>query len=278
MRTMIHTRCGNPRLAALSVAMMVGLVTLGSSQLAAQDPDPPANRAALTRTLAAIASTPLGAFTPVGPVMATSGDDPLLFGFRLQYGSRALPEQRTLSSYGFTAKVQIEGGALIAGTIGYQRTDKDICFNEESCDEDRMMAGLRYSNNLVTTRPFIKLPFFSENDATGTAALEFGAGWANKGLGEKPHWTADVTVPLSLGVGQYIRVVTYATPSLAMAWGTTDRRWSRGQRFLLGGGVTAQEIGRPIGVTGLDLSIGVQRIFSPYGTSFGATISWMHVP
>ena len=276
MRTMTPVSRLSVRFAIVAAAVGV-LAVLASSPLAAQEPDPPTNRAGLNRTLAAIASTPLGAFTPVGPVMATSGDDRLLYGFRFHYSTRSLPEQRTLGSYGLTSKVQIEGGALIAGTIGYQRADKDICL-ESSCDEDRMMAGLRYSNNLVTTRPFIKLPFFSENDATGTAALEFGAGWANKGLGEKPHWTADVTVPLSLGVGQYIRVVTFATPSIAMAWGTTDRRWSRGQRFLLGGGVTAQEIGQLVGVTGLDLSVGVQRIFSPYGTSFGATISWMHVP
>ena len=269
--------CRPPWQLAAVAAVAFGLLITVAAPVAAQDDEPPANRARMSRTLAAIAATPLGAFTPVGPVMATSGDDPLLYGFRLHYSTRSLPEQRTLTSYGLTSKVQIEGGALIAGTIGFQRADKDICL-EASCDEDRMMAGLRYSNNLVTTRPFIKLPFFSENDATGTAALELGAGWANKGLGEKPHWTADVTVPLSLGVGQYIRVVTFATPSIAMAWGTTDRRWSRGQRFLLGGGVTAQEIGQLIGVTGLDLSVGVQRVFSRYGTSLGATVSWMRVP
>ena len=72
----------------------------------------------MSRTLAALASTPLGAFTPVGPVMATSGDDPLLFGFRLHYASRSLPGDRTLASYGLTTKVQIEGGALIAATVG----------------------------------------------------------------------------------------------------------------------------------------------------------------
>ena len=277
MRTMTSARGDDRRVSAI-VASLVGLsLALASSRLAAQETEPPPAPSGMSRTLAALASTPLGAFTPVGPVMATSGDDPLLFGFRLHYASRSLPGDRTLASYGLTTKVQIEGGALIAATVGVQRADKDICVGT-SCDADRMMTELRYSNNLVTTRPFIKLPFFSENDATGTAALELGAGWANKGLGEKPHWTADVTVPLSLGVGQYIRVVTFATPSLAIAWGTTDRRWSRGQRFLLGGGVTAQEVGRLIGVTGLDLSVGVKRIFSPYGTSLGATISYMRVP
>ena len=278
MRTMTVTSRAAGLVSAIGTFARVALFTTAlASVLAAQDTEPPTTPAGMSRTLAALASTPLGAFTPVGPVMATSGDDPLLFGFRLHYSSRALPGDRSLASYGLTSKVQIEGGALIAGTIGVQRASRDICV-DSSCDSDRMMVGLRYSNNLVTTRPFIELPFFSGNDATGTAALEFGAGWANKGLGEKPHWAADVTVPLSLGVGQYIRVVTFATPSLAMAWGTTERRWSRGQRFLLGGGVTAQEIGRLIGVTGLDLSVGVQRIFSPYGTALGATVSWMHVP
>lgn len=231
----------------------------------------------LSRTLGAIASTPLGALTPVGPVMPTSRDDTLVFGFRLQYGSRALPQRRSLTSYGLVTDLQIQGGPLISGTLGYQRGDADLC-NQPSCDTHRLMAGVRYSTYLVTTRPFLRLPFFTENDATGTATLEFGAGWANKGFGEKQHWTADVTVPLSIAVGQTIRVVPFATPTFAVAWGTTGRRWSRGQRFLIGGGVTAQEIGQVIGLTGLDVTLALQRAFSPYGTTLGVTVSWMHVP
>jgi len=231
----------------------------------------------MSRTLAAIASTPLGALTPVGPVMATSRDEALLVGFRLQYGSRALDADRSLTSYGLTTNLQIEGGPLISGTVGYQRGDPAIC-DETSCDDTRVMAGLRYSKNLVTTRPFLRVPFFTENDATGTAALEFGAGWAEKGFNERQHWTADVTVPLSLAVGQRVRVVPFLTPSFAVAWGTTERKWSRGQRFLVGGGITAQEIGKFVGLTGLDLTFGFQRLFSPHGTTLGATVSWMHVP
>lgn len=273
MRTMAPTRWTIGRSTVIAgLVSLASFTALASERLGAQT-----TPTGLARTLAAIASTPLGALTPVGPLMATSGDDALLFGFRLQYGSRALPEQRSLTSYGLTTKMQIQGGALIAGTVGYQRADADIC-TESSCEAHRWMAGIRYSNNLVTTRPFVRVPFFTENDATGTAALELGAGWANNGFGERPHWTADVTVPLSLAVGQSIRVVTFATPTLAVAWGTTERRWSRGQRFLLGGGVTAQEVGQLIGLTGLDLTVALQRAFSPYGTTLGATISWMHVP
>src|SRR5690349_1183247 len=71
----------------------------------------------LTRTLAAIASTPLGALTPVGPTMAASRDDALLFGVRFQYGSRDLPENRTLTSYAASLNAQLEGGALISATV-----------------------------------------------------------------------------------------------------------------------------------------------------------------
>src|SRR5215218_9468698 len=97
----------------------------------------------LTRTLSAIASTPLGALTPVGPVMATNRDDTLLLGFRLQYGSRALPGERSLTSYGLVTTAQVEGGALISGTVGYQRGDADLCA-QPSCDAHRLMAGVRY--------------------------------------------------------------------------------------------------------------------------------------
>jgi len=235
------------------------------------------SRTELSRTLAAIASTPLGALTPVGPIMATSRDDTLLFGFRLHYGSRGLSDGHSLKSYGLTTNLQIEGGALISGTVGYQQGSSGLC-GETSCDDTRLMGELRYSNNLVTTRPFLRVPFFTENDATGTAGLQIGVGWAEKGFNERQHWTADVTVPLSLAVGQRVRVVPFLTPAFAFAWGTTDRQWSRGQRFLVGGGVTAQEIGQFIGLTGLDVTFGFQRAFSPHGTTLGATVSWMHVP
>ena len=248
-----------------------------SSMLAAQTPEGPPSATGMTRTLAAIASTPLGALTSVGPLMATSRDDKLLVGFRLQYGSRQLDAGRSLTSYGLTSDLQIEGGAVFSGTIGYQRGDDALCA-VTSCDADRMMAGLRYSKNVVTTRPFLRVPFFTDNDATGTAALELGGGWANKAFGEKPHWTADLTVPLSLAVGQRTRIVVFATPAVAVAWGTTDRRWSRGQRFLTGAGVTIQEIGRWVGIEGIDLTGAMQRAFSPLGTTFGATISYMHIP
>lgn len=269
MRTTALTRL--PLVRSYVISGLTSLVLFVSSDLRAQ------SRTELSRTLAAIASTPLGALTPVGPVMATSRDDTLLFGFRLQYGSRGLDEGRSLTSYGLTTNLQIQGGALISGTIGYQHGDDDLC-DPSSCDTNRLMAGLRYTSNLVTTRPFLQLPFFSENDATGTAALEIGAGWAEEGFNERQHWTADLTVPLSLAVGQRVRIVPFATPSLALAWGTTERKWSRGQRFLIGGGVTAQEIGQFIGLTGLDLTVGFQRAFSPHGTTLGATVSWMHVP
>jgi hypothetical protein len=180
-------------LAAASISLALA-VQVSPARLSAQDepPLPPITATGLSRTLAAIVSTPLGALTPVGPVMATSRDDPFLFGFRLQYGSHALPAGRSLTSYALTTNAQINGGALISATVGHQRGDGDICI-ERSCDADRWMAGLRYSTSIVTTRPFIELPFFNKNDATGTAALEFGAGWANKGFDEKPHWTADIT-------------------------------------------------------------------------------------
>lgn len=254
------------------VAVVLSLVLLVAENVAAQT-----TGLGLSRTVAAIASTPLGAFTATGPVMATSGDDKFLFGFRLRYGSHDLPQRRSLSSYGLTGLMQIEGGALIAGTFGYQHGESEICALSD-CDANRVMAGIRYANNLVTTRPFMRVPGFTENDATGTMALEFGAGWAEKGFGEGQHWTADITVPLSLAVGQQIRVVTFATPAVVMAWGTTDRRWSRGQRVMLGGGVTLQEIGQVLGMTGLDVSLGFQRVFSPFGTTLGATVTWMHVP
>src|SRR5688572_24324041 len=104
------------------IATVSSIVLLASESARAQT-----TGLGLSRTAAAIASTPLGAFIPTGPAMATSGDDKFLFGFRLQYGAQDLPLERSLTSYGLTGLLQIEGGALVAGTIGYQRGNSEIC-------------------------------------------------------------------------------------------------------------------------------------------------------
>ena len=117
MRTMSRIRL---RLGRCHVIAGLVLSLLASRSLAAQ------SATEMSRTLAAIASTPLGALTPVGPVMATSRDDALLFGFRLQYGSRALDAGRSLASYGLATNLQIQGGALIAQRAGDQRATLDL--------------------------------------------------------------------------------------------------------------------------------------------------------
>src|SRR5436190_19811971 len=142
----VRTRGGRwPVITALASLPFLSVSTLGAQ-----------SRTELTRTLAAIASTPLGALTPTGPVMATSRDDTLLFGFRLQYGSRGLSDSQSLRAYGLTANAQIQGGALVSGTLGYQQGSDDICA-DVSCDDARLMAALRYSNNVIPTRPFLRV-------------------------------------------------------------------------------------------------------------------------
>src|SRR5436190_18738447 len=95
------------------ITALASLPFLSPSTLGAQ------SRTELTRTLAAIASTPLGALTPTGPVMATSRDDTLLVGLRLQYRSRGLSDSQSRKAYGLTTKPQIQAGALLPGTLGY---------------------------------------------------------------------------------------------------------------------------------------------------------------
>ena len=119
------------------IAGSVSMALLVSRMLGAQSTG---SETGLSRTLAAIASTPLGALTPVGPVMPTSRDDRLLVGFRLQYGSRALDAGRSLTSYGLVSNLQIEGGPLLSGTVGYQRGNGEFCI-ESPCDTNRLMAA-----------------------------------------------------------------------------------------------------------------------------------------
>ena len=231
----------------------------------------------LSSTLAAYAGVPLGALPPAAPAMPTSRDDTLLVGVRLQYATRALPAGQRLTSYGIGSDVQIQGRTIISGLVGYQSADAGVCAIT-ACKDHRAMAAVRLVSNMVTTRPFLHVPFFGGNSATGSAGFELGGGWGGKAFDENQHWSADVSVPLSLSVGQGLRVEPIATPTFAAVWGSTTRSWNYKQRFLVSGGLGLQEIGQWIGVRGLDLTVSIQRLFDPHGTSVGITASWIHLP
>lgn len=236
-----------------------------------------ASATGLPASLATYAGTPLGALPPAAPAMPTSRDDTLLVGVRLQYAARALPAGHHLTSYGVGTDVQIQGRTILSGLVGYQSADAGLCV-VTGCKDHRVMAAVRFISNMVTTRPFVHVPFFGGNSATGSAGLEIGGGWGGKAFDENQHWSADVSVPLSLSVGQRIRVEPFAAPALAAAWGSSSRGWRYKQRFLTGGGIGLQEIGQLIGVRGLDLTVSVQRLFDPHGTAVGITASWIHLP
>jgi hypothetical protein len=228
-------------------------------------------------SLAALSATPLGALPPAAPSMPTSRDDTLLVGLRVQYAARSLPGANRLTTFGVGTDLQIQGRTIVSGVVGYQTPDQPIC-QIESCREHRLMAGVRFVGNLVTTRPFLRLPGFSGNSATGSAGFEIGGGWGQKAFGEPQHWTADVSMPLSLSVGQGIRVVPFATPALAGVWGVSSRPWRYRQRFMVSGGVGFQEIGQWLRLRGLDLTFALHPTFDPHGTALGVTLSWLHVP
>ena len=274
MRRVAH--CGSPaaRRAALGAAACGALllVFVPDSLTAQREPN------GLPASLASLAATPLGALPPGAPAMPASRDDTLLFGVRVQYAVRQLPNANRLTSYGFGGDLQVQGRSIFSGVVGYQTLDRSVCDTAPSCKDRRLMAGARFIGNLVTTRPFLRLPFFSGNSATGSAGFEIGAGWGQKAFGEPQHWTADVTVPLSLSVGQGIRVVPFAAPALAGVWGVSSRGWRYRQRFMVSGGLGLQEIGQSLGLRGLDLTFSLQRAFDPHGTVLGITASWIRVP
>jgi len=227
-------------------------------------------------SLAALAGTPLGALLPPAPPMPTSRDNLAVPGIRALYGWRDVGvAPGRLTTYGVGADVQFQGRTMLSGEAGYQRSSECVT---ESCSEHRLLLGARLSGNLVTTRPFLPVPFFTENNATGSAGFEFAAGWGSAAFGEHSHWEANFAVPLSLAVGQRFRVVPFAAPTLAYVWGTGARKWSRDAKILVSGGLGVQEIGQIIRVPGVDVSFSVQRAFTPGGTAFGVTLAYTHVP
>lgn len=232
----------------------------------------------ITSSLTALTSTPLGALLPAAPPMPTSRDNLAVIGLRAVYGTRDLGNtSNRLTTYGLAADVLFQGRTMLSALFGYQRTGDDVC-ELESCPSRRLMGAVRFSGNLVTTRPFLPVPFFTANNATGSAGFEIGAGFGSRAFGDRSHWATDVSIPLSLSVGQRFRVVPFAVPTLAFVWGTTPRKWSRDAMVVASGGLGIQEIGQLIGIPGVDVTFSVQRAFMPHGTALGVTLGWVHVP
>lgn len=256
------------RVAAGAAGVIAALSTLVAPRLAA------AQQA--RSTLAALAGTPLGAVLPPAPPMPTARDNLAVIAVRALYGWRDIGvAPGRLTTLGVGTDVQFQGRTMLSGEVGYQRSSECV---GESCTEHRLMVGGRLSGNLVTTRPFLPVPFFTANNATGSAAFELGAGWGSNAFGDRAHWAADLAIPLSLSVGQRFRVVPFAVPTLAYVWGTSNRTWSRDAKFLVSGGLGIQEIGQLIHIPGVDLTFSLQRAFTPGGTAFGLTAGYTHVP
>jgi hypothetical protein len=168
--------------------------------------------------------------------------------------------------------LQWRGGSSFGLTAGYQQPDCEETITD--CPAHAMIGG-RARFNIVTGGPTVAA-IVGDNSATTTVGFEFGMGLAPNAIGGRNACAFDLGAPVSVSLFQRVRLLTFLTPGIA--W---DARclWEGskqgGTSTFLGAGIGLQQLGS----RGLDVSLGVQRIFrTGAGIQLGINVTYVRLP
>jgi len=217
-------------------------------------------------------SVPLGALPPAAMLMPASRNHNYWVG-RVQAGTQW---NNFLGDFATTAvgvDLQWQGGSSFGLTAGYQQAH---CQGTQVTDcGSHALIGGRARFNVVTGGPTVA-SIVGDNSATTTVGTEIGLGYAPTDIAGRNACALDVGVPVSLSLFQRLRVLTFLTPGLA--WDMpciVGGNPSAGASTFLGTGIGVQQLG----VRGLDVSIGVQRIFrTGSGLQVGVNVTYVRLP
>lgn len=198
-------------------------------------------------------SVPLGALPPLAMLMPASRNHNYWVG-RVQAGSQWDNFVGDLATTAVGVDLQWRGGSSFGLTAGYQWADCEETFAD--CAPHAMIGG-RARFNILTGGPTFAA-IVGDNSATTTVGAEIGLGYAPNDIAGRNACALDLGVPVSISLFQRFRVLTFLTPGLA---------WD--MRCIVGGsktGAASTFLGAGIGLQqfanrGLDVSLGVQRIF-----------------
>ena len=243
------------------------LVAAALSSLALPAPAQSASEMHLRRLL----SVPLGALPPMGMLMPASRNHSY-WVYRLQAGSQWDNVTGDLAALAGGLDFQWRGGSTFGLTAGYQYED---CERDVTGCASHALFGARARVNVLTGGPTVA-NLVGDNSATTTLGAELGYGYAPNAVAGNNACAVDVGMPISVSLFQRIRVLSFFTPGVA--WDVrcpVEGSVGVGASTFVAAGLGLQQLGHP----GLDVSIGVQRIFRREpGFQFGVNVTFVNVP
>lgn len=217
-------------------------------------------------------SVPLGALPPQAMLMPASRNHNYWVG-RVQAGTQWDNLVGDLATTAVGLDLQWRGGSSFGLTAGYQWADCEETITD--CDAVAMIGG-RARFNIVTGGPTVAR-IIGDNSATTTVGAEFGMGYAPKAIGGRNACAFDLGAPVSVSLFQKVRVLTFLTPGIA--WDARcivgSSSTPGGVSTFLGAGIGLQQLAS----RGLDVSLGVQRIFREgAGLQLGINVTYVKLP
>jgi hypothetical protein len=218
-------------------------------------------------------SVPLGALPPAAMLMPASRNHNYWVG-RVQAGSQWNNFVGDLATTAVGVDLQWRGGSSFGLTGGYQFTDCNETLIDIDCGPHAVIGG-RARFNVVTGGPTVAA-IVGDNSATTTVGAEIGLGYAPNDIAGQNACAIDVAAPVSVSLFSRVRVLTFLTPGLA--WDTrciVGGNRTAGVSTYLGTGIGLQQLGS----RGLDVSLGVQRIFRQgAGIQVGINVTYVRLP
>jgi hypothetical protein len=216
-------------------------------------------------------SVPIGALPPQAMLMPASRNHNYWVG-RVQAGSQWDNFVGDLATTAVGVDLQWRGGSSFGLTAGYQWADcEDVIDN---CGTHPMIGG-RARFNIITGGPTVAA-IVGDNSATTTVGAEIGLGYAPTDIGGRNACALDIGAPVSVSLFQRVRVLTFLTPGIA--WDMpciVAGNQSAGASTFLGAGIGFQQLKS----RGLDVSVGVQRIFRRNaGVQLGINVTYVRLP
>jgi hypothetical protein len=216
-------------------------------------------------------AVPLGALPPMGMLMPASRNHNYWVA-RLQGGTQWDNVSGDLATVAGGVDLQWRGGSTVGFTGGYQQAD---------CEEDVLgcgshpLFGLRARFNVITGGPTVAA-LVGDNNATTTLGAEVGLGYAPNAVFGRNACAVDFGVPISVSLFQRIRVLSFFTPGIAWDLRCPVSGSVRGgASTFAGAGIGIQQLG----TTGLDVSLGIQRIFRKNsGFQLGVNVTYVWLP
>jgi hypothetical protein len=215
-------------------------------------------------------ATPVGALPPIALPMPASRNHNY-WGIRLQVGNREAASESHLPAFAAGLDFQYRGGSIIGITGGYQRRDCGLL--GANCG-GHALFGIRSRINVITGGSALA-GLFHDYTSTTTVGGEWGLGYAPNVVSSKNACTLDFGVPVTVSLGQRIRIATFVTPGVMWDLNCSGPESPSRAAWFTGFGLGLQQLGN----RGFDVYIGLQKIFRQHaGYQLGVSATFVRLP